>query len=67
MTYSPSASVASFYSLGQVLLTVEMLVVVLLRPQLVLDDEGIGGWEVGHSAREELATWNQICEKIVDL
>lgn len=34
--------IVSFYSLGQVLLTVEMLVVVLLRPQLVLDDEGIG-------------------------
>ena len=34
-----------------------MLVVVLLRPQLVLDDEGVGGGEVGHRARVKFATW----------
>ena len=37
-------------------LTVEVFVVVLLRPQLVLDDEGIRGRKVCHCPGIELAT-----------
>ena len=37
-------------------LTVQVLVVVLLGPQVVLDDEGIGAGEIRHGAGIELAT-----------
>ena len=39
-------------------LTVEVLEVVLLGPQVVLDDEGIGAGEIRHGAGIELATQN---------
>ena len=39
-------------------LTVEVLVIVLLCPELASVDEGVGRGEIGHCARVQFAAWS---------
>ena len=41
-------------------LTVEVLVVVLLCPELAPVDERVGRGEIGHRARVQFAAWNEM-------
>jgi hypothetical protein len=41
-------------------LTVEVLEVVLLGAEVVLEDEGVGAGEVGHSTGIEFTAWKKI-------
>ena len=51
-------SFSCLYVCAQDLLTIEMLVVVLFRPQAVLDDQAVRAREVRHSCRIQVTTAN---------
>ena len=50
------------YVCAQDLLTIEMLVVVLFRPEAVLDDQAVRAREVRHSCRIQVTTANTLID-----